>query len=102
MADGTIIINTTVDNSGAEKGISKLSSLTSKGLGTIAKGTALIGAGVAAATTAVGALTKASVEQYSQYEQLTGGVETLFKKSSDLVKRFAGNAYETAGLSANE
>lgn len=102
MADGTIIINTKIDDEGAKKGVSSLSGIVSKGLGVVGKAGALIGAGVAAATTAVIGLTKVSVEQYSQYEQLTGGVETLFKKSAGLVERYAGNAYKTAGMSANE
>lgn len=58
--------------------------------------------GIGAATTAVGALTKVAVEGYSEYEQLTGGVETLFKGSADAVMSYAENAYKTSGLSANE
>ena len=58
--------------------------------------------GIGAATTAVAALTKTAVEGYSEYEQLTGGVETLFKSSSDDVMAYAENAFKTAGLSANE
>lgn len=59
-------------------------------------------AAVTAAASGVAALTKASVENYAEYEQLVGGVETLFKDSADIVQRFAANAYETAGLSANQ
>lgn len=59
-------------------------------------------AGLAAATTAVGALSKAALDSYGDYEQLTGGVETLFKTSADVVMEYANNAYQTAGLSANE
>lgn len=44
---------------------------------------------------------KSSLEAYASYEQLTGGVETLFGESVDVIKRYAGNAYETAGMSAN-
>lgn len=95
MADGSIVIDTSIDNSGAESGLSKLGSIASKGFKAIS-------ASVAVATTAVGALTKSSVEQYAAYEQLTGGVETLFKDSSNIVQRYAQNAYKTAGLSANE
>lgn len=61
--------------------------------------------GVVAATvvaTGLTAMTKSAVEQYSDYEQLVGGVETLFKDSSDKVVEYANNAYKTAGLSANE
>lgn len=43
-----------------------------------------------------------SVEKYADYEQLVGGVETLFKGSADTVKGYAENAYRTAGLSAND
>lgn len=57
---------------------------------------------VAAGATAVTALTKQAVSGFAEYQQLTGGVETLFKDSSDYVIRRAQNAFETAGLSANE
>lgn len=56
----------------------------------------------AAAAAAFGAVVKQSVEDYSDYEQLVGGVETLFKSSSDKVIAYANNAYKTAGLSAND
>lgn len=61
--------------------------------------------GVVAATvvaTGLTAMTKSAVEQYADYEQLVGGVETLFKESSDRVVEYANKAYKTAGLSANE
>ncbi len=57
---------------------------------------------VAAGATAVTALTKQAVSGFAEYQQLTGGVETLFKDSSDYVVRRAHAAFETAGLSANE
>lgn len=62
-------------------------------------------AGAAAVTTAaagIAALTKASVEGYAEYEQLVGGVETLFGDSQSTVMKYVNNAYKTAGLSANE
>ncbi len=43
-----------------------------------------------------------AVQSYADYEQLAGGVETLFKGSSSIVENYANNAYKTAGLSANE
>lgn len=55
-----------------------------------------------AAASAVGMLTKASLDNYAEYEQLVGGVETLFKDSSDKVQQYAANAYKTAGMSANQ
>ena len=80
---------------------SKLSALSSKlgnGLKTAAKiGTAAVGVAAAGIT----ALTTAAVNNYAEYEQLVGGVETLFKTSSDKVMKYAESAYKTAGLSAN-
>ena len=69
------------------------------GLATAAKvgGAAIVAAGAAAV-----AITKQAVENYGEYEQLVGGVETLFKRSADTVMGYAENAYKTAGLSANE
>ena len=62
---------------------------------------AAVGAAVGAAATGLGVLTKQAVSAYSAYEQLTGGVDTLFKTASDQVMQYANNAYKTAGLSAN-
>lgn len=45
---------------------------------------------------------KQALNSYADYEQLIGGVETLFKESSGVVEQYANNAYKTAGLSANE
>lgn len=59
-------------------------------------------AAVGAATTAVTALVKSAVENYGEYEQLVGGVETLFGDSANAVQEYAANAYRTAGMSANE
>ena len=87
-----------VDDQASGK-ISDLSSKLGNGLKTAAKiGTAA----VAAAGTAIVAIGKQAIEQYAEYEQLVGGVETLFKKSADVVQKYADNAYKTAGMSANE
>ena len=59
-------------------------------------------AAVAAAGTAIIAIGKQAIEQYAEYEQLVGGVETLFKRSADAVQQYAANAYKPAGMSANE
>lgn len=55
-----------------------------------------------AAVKAFSGLIKSSVDAYADFEQLTGGVETLFKDNADIVKQYAENAYKTSGLSANE
>lgn len=58
--------------------------------------------GAAVASAAIGALGVAAIGAYSNYEQLTGGVETLFKSSSNIVMNYANQAYKTAGMSANK
>lgn len=86
--------------------------------------------GVTAAATAVGALGAKAVQAYADYEQLVGGVETLFGTSAGSAEEYAAqtgeavddvrmkwaslsraqniimyraqNAFKTAGLSANE
>lgn len=93
--DGTVKIGTELDNSGFKAGLSKLGGIAKGALKGIA-----VGAGAAGA--AVGVLAKQSLEAYASYEQLTGGVETLFKDSADIVMGYAENAYKTAGLSANQ
>ena len=45
---------------------------------------------------------KQAVQSYAQYEQLVGGVDTLFGESSKKVQEYASNAYKTSGMSANE
>lgn len=46
-------------------------------------------------------MVKQSVESYAEYEQLVGGIDTLFKDSNKKVMEYANNAYKTAGMSAN-
>lgn len=58
-------------------------------------------AALTAAASGVAALTKSSIDQYAEYEQLVGGIDTLFKDASDTIQQYASNAYKTAGVSAN-
>ena len=85
-----------------EKAQSKLSGAFSK----IGSAAAVCGKAVAAGMVAAGAaivkIGKDAVASYADYEQLVGGVETLFKDSAKTVQQYAQNAYKTAGLSANE
>lgn len=57
--------------------------------------------GVKAVASGIKSLISAAIEGYGEYEQLVGGVETLFGSSADTVIKNAANAYKTAGLSAN-
>lgn len=93
--DGSIILKTKVDETGVKKGISsikKIASAAGKSMTFIA----------AAAATATVAITKQAVSAYADYEQLVGGVETLFKDSADKVIEYAHQAFYTTGMSANE
>lgn len=81
-----------------DKHFSKMGEAAKKAGAVMAKGLAV---GLAAAATGVVALTKAAIEGYAEYEQLIGGVETLFKDSAGVVEGYANNAYKSAGMSAN-
>ena len=58
-------------------------------------------ASITATTVAIGGLVKSSTEAYASYEQLVGGVDTLFKDSSKKVQQYAADAYKTTGMSGN-
>lgn len=72
-------------------GVGKVGSVAMKG----------IAAAAGAVVTAAGAIGSSALGQFSSYEQLVGGVDTLFKDSSATVQRYAAEAYKTAGVSAN-
>ena len=59
-------------------------------------------AAFAASAAAVVGLGTAAVKSYADYEQLSGGIQTLFKGSADQVMKYANDAYKTAGMSANQ
>lgn len=99
QSDGSIILNTKVDTGGLKKGMSSMATNAKKMASTV--GNAFVAIGAAAATATI-AIAKAAVDAYGEYEQLVGGVETLFKGSSQKLIEYANDAYKTAGLSANE
>lgn len=95
-------LNSIMSDAGESSGTKysgKFASSVKKGISGAAKG---LTAGAAAAAAGIGAVTAAAVKAYGNYEQLVGGVETLFKKSAGTVEEYANNAYKNAGLSANE
>lgn len=65
-----------------------------KGLGSKIKA-AIIAAGI-------GKVLKTAIFEGAKLEQSLGGVETLFKGSAGRVKKYAAEAYRTAGMSGNE
>jgi hypothetical protein len=101
-----LFVKISVDDGDVDKGFSETSSkaetLAGKLKGGLATAAKVGGAAIAAAGAAAVAITKQAVENYGEYEQLVGGVETLFKSSADTVMQYAANAYQTAGMSANE
>jgi hypothetical protein len=101
-----LFVKISVDDGDVDKGFSETSSkaetLAGKLKGGLATAAKVGGAAIAAAGAAAIAITKQAVENYGEYEQLVGGVETLFKSSADTVMQYAENAYKTAGMSANE
>jgi len=99
MADGKVIIATELDTKDAEKSAQGFGSKLGKGFTALGVGLASVGA---TATATAGKIVKSSLEAYASYEQLVGGVETLFKDSADQVKKYADEAYKTAGMSANQ
>ena len=133
--DGHVIIGTELDESGLRSGLSGLGSMAKKGFAVVGDAAVnaakMATAAVGAATAAVSALTVSAVKSYSEYEQLVGGIETLFgargaktvqeyadsvgktvsevrdqyetlMEAQDLAMENAANAYATAGMSANE
>ena len=129
-----LVAKITLDRSEYDKGIeesgskfSRFGQALKKGLGTAAK---IGGAAVAAFSTAAVAIGKQAISSYAEYEQLTGGIDTLFKRNELTLEEFAAttgrsvgeavgeyqrmnhaantvmknaeNAYKTAGMSANE
>ena len=95
----------TLDTSDYDNGLDRASQNTDSFAGKIKSGLATAAkvgaAALTAAATGVAALTKSSIDQYAEYEQLVGGVDTLFKQASDTVQQYASNAYKTSGVSAN-
>ena len=55
----------------------------------------------AIATAGIGIALKKAITEGAALEQSTGGIETLFKDSADTMKKYAQEAYKTAGVSAN-
>ena len=120
---GEVVYKIFGDDAEIKKTLGKLGSVASKSL-------AGIGAAVTAASAAIGKLAQESIEAYGQYEQLVGGVETLFGAGGASIEDYAksvgktvedirgeydslmnaqetvlgnaANAFKTAGMSANE
>ena len=95
MADGSVVIDTELNDKGFKSGLSKLGDTANKAL----KGIAV---GIGAVSTAFTGLVAASVTARGEIEQQIGGVNKLFGDSADKVIENANRAFETVGISASE
>lgn len=83
--------------------VGSAASTVGKGIFTVAANVAAVSvAATTAGAAAVSALTTLAVNSYADYEQLVGGVETLYKDSAAKVQQYAADAYKTSGMTANE
>lgn len=89
--DGSLVFDTHIDTKEFENGIGKLKSIAKTGA-----------VAIGAASAAIGAVGAAAIKAYADYEQLVGGVDTLFKDSSKTIQKYADEAYKAAGMSANK
>ena len=89
-ADFTIRGDTKLDGSGFSEGLSRMGNLAAKGL-------KVVGVSLAAAGVAVGALAKQSLDAYSDYEQMVGGVKTLFGTEAASVEEYAASVGKSVG-----
>lgn len=102
---GSIFVDTKAANESISKTDEKAQNIGQTLLGgvkTAGKWAGAIVAGASAAAVAVAGLASTTVDSYADYEQLIGGVETLFKDSAGAVQEYASQAYKTAGMTANQ
>lgn len=100
-----LLVKITADSGDAEKTIGGLAGKVKSGLGAVG---AVAGAAVAAVGAATVAIGKQALEAYGDYEQLAGGIQTLYtdaEGNTEAVTKMMDNAskaWKTAGMSANE
>ena len=98
MNVGEIVYKILGDDADFKKVMGNVGKLATKTMSVIAEAAL---AASAAAATAVGAMAKEAISSYSEYEQLVGGVETLFGDSADVIQGYAEEAFSTVGMSCN-
>lgn len=106
---GTIRVGITVDDGQAQLSLKNLKDSVkdtstsidrySAGIEKIGKVAGRIGLATVGAITKIG---KSALDAYANYEQLVGGIDKLFGKSSSTIIKNANKAYKTAGVSANK
>ena len=101
----TLAAKITLDDSGFNKGVNQAESTGKKLAGKMSAMTVAVG-NIAAdmikkGASAIKSIVDGAVDGYADYEQLIGGVETLFKDSAGKVEKYANKSFKTTGLSAN-
>ena len=98
---GSLTYDTKLDTKGFKEGLNKI--------GGIAKGVAVgVGASITAIGTGLSVLVKNAVDNYAEYEQLTGGVESIFggiEKGAEQIKKVtdtANEAWKNLTMSQND
>lgn len=111
MSDvGAVKYKVELDDSGIDQETAKAESKIAAGfkgaagaVGSAVSAAAKVGAAaVAAGSTAVAGLVKTATDAYGDFEQLSGGVETLFGDSASKVMANAEQAFKSAGMSMND
>lgn len=106
MNNAEVLIKFKGDTKDVDTKTKKLGSDISSKLGSVAKGVGkAFGVASVVAVTAIASITKASVDAYAQYEQLYGGLESLFGAGSDEMKRIlktSETTFKTLTMSQNE
>ena len=102
----TLAAKLTLDDSSYRSGIDNATSMGQQLAGKMSAWTVTIGTLAAdmvkKAASSITSIYSSAMDSYADYQQLIGGVETLFKTSSDKVAAYAANSYKTTGLSAND
>ena len=101
MSDGSIIIDTRIDNNGATKGIGKLNRLAKNGLKTVAIGVAGIGTallGIGAYAISVGTKFEAGM---SKVKAISGATADDMEKLTDKAKEMGATTKFSATESAD-
>lgn len=95
-----------LDSQEYENGLTKAASMGKNvvgGIGKVAKvGFGVVTTAIGAGTAAMGAFGKAAYDSYASYEQLTGGIDTLYEDLSDDIAKSSSKAWKTAGMSMND
>lgn len=105
MSDGRIVIDTDIDNSGAEQGISKLSSIATtglKGVATVVAGTVTAIGGLGTAAVKVGSSFESSMSQVAATMGLTAEEIANGSEAFEMLEQAAKDAGATTQFSASQ